>query len=136
MLSTTPVAPFQSPLPLTDELLAAHIRAAISTVVSNPGAVRIEVHGGHVTIAGPLYGDERERLVASIRGIRGVSAVDDRLELHERSAKITGIPQRPYNPPDRYGLSLLGPAPAIAGVIVAAAVGAWLAHLLRSQAEP
>src|SRR5690606_38997669 len=74
-----------------DDVLAARVRATLGRVVSHPRAVDVSANDGIVTLRGPVLEHEVASLLRAVRGVRGVKAVDDRLEPHERPGRIPAL---------------------------------------------
>jgi uncharacterized membrane protein len=72
-----------------DEILHDRIRSAIGRVVTHPGAIEVVVTDGRVTLQGHVLADELDRLIERVEQVRGVSEVQNELEVH-RSAE--GVP--------------------------------------------
>jgi osmotically-inducible protein OsmY len=66
--------------PVSDRKLADRIRSKIGRVLLHPSQVEIEVIDGRVVAKGKLRHEHAQRVVSNIRRIRGVHAVDDRVE--------------------------------------------------------
>ncbi len=66
--------------PVSDQKLADRIRSKIGRVLLHPSAVDIEVRDGRVVAKGKLQEDLAQRVVSTIRRVRGVHAVDDHFE--------------------------------------------------------
>jgi hypothetical protein len=66
--------------PVNDRKLADRIRSKIGRVLLHPSAVAIEVVDGRVIAKGRLQQDLAQRVVSTIRRVRGVHAVDDQVE--------------------------------------------------------
>ena len=62
-----------------DEIIAARVRSHIGHLTRRAHAVESTVKNAVVTLEGILPEKERERVVAEVRGIPGVNAVNDRL---------------------------------------------------------
>ena len=62
-----------------DEVVQERIRSTLGRVVAQPHAVEVAVHDGRVVLSGTVAEDEAGWLVAAVRKVRGVSAVEDRL---------------------------------------------------------
>jgi osmotically-inducible protein OsmY len=62
-----------------DEIISARVRSHIGHVTRHAHAVKTGVKGSVVTLEGTLPEEERKRVIAEVRGIPGVKAVDDRL---------------------------------------------------------
>lgn len=72
--------------PASDELVARRVRAHAATVLSEPGAVSVEVDQGVVRVAGRLTADERERFLTTLLEVPGVSRVRNALAVLPASA--------------------------------------------------
>ncbi len=66
-----------------DERLERRVRAAIGHVTSHPGALEVIARDGHVTVRGPVFAGERERIEDRLSKTRGVR--DCSLELREQA---------------------------------------------------
>ena len=66
-----------------DDVVAEKVRAELSRVVSQPGAVVVAVEHGVVTLSGEATAGERENLISVTRGVRGVRDIEDLLETRE-----------------------------------------------------
>jgi len=62
-----------------DEIVMARVRAALGRVVTHPHAVETEVDGGRVVLRGAVLDDEAGPLLATVRRVRGVKGVENRL---------------------------------------------------------
>jgi uncharacterized membrane protein len=62
-----------------DEILHERVRASLGRVVSHPGAVRVSVADGQVTLQGQVLAHELDDLVRTVAGVRGVSDVRNEL---------------------------------------------------------
>src|SRR5688572_14539930 len=63
-----------------DTVIAERVRAKLGGLVSHPGAIDVSVSSGRLTLRGHLFTHEAPRLVRRVASVRGVRAVDDRLE--------------------------------------------------------
>jgi hypothetical protein len=105
-----------------DDVLTARVRAKIGRWVSHPHAIEIHAHDGKVTLHGPLFPHEMTPLLERVRGVRGVRAVENQLQLHMHPdvTMLHGpgkhLPNEiPWTPPKRVaatvsGLALVGRA--------------------------
>ncbi len=66
--------------PVSDRKLADRIRSKMGRVLLHPSSVEIEVSDGRVIAKGRLQQDLAQRVLSTIRRVRGVHAVDDRVE--------------------------------------------------------
>jgi hypothetical protein len=74
-----------------DRVLVERVRARLGRVVSHPRAVAVSADRGRVTLAGPILAGEAGPLVCAVAAVRGVSAVDDRLEVHDRPGGLPSL---------------------------------------------
>ncbi len=66
--------------PISDRQLADRIRSKIGRVLLHPSSVEVEVIDGRVVAKGKLNRSAAQRVISTIRRVRGVHAVDDRVE--------------------------------------------------------
>jgi osmotically-inducible protein OsmY len=71
---------------LTDEQLAQRVRSSLGHHTGHAGAIEVMVHDGRVTLAGPALANEVDELVKAVSKVRGVQAVENRLQMHESLA--------------------------------------------------
>ena len=76
---------------VTDEVLAERVRSALGRVVSHPGALEVAAHGGRVTLRGPILAREVDEVLATVASGRGVTGVENRLDVHERPGAVPGL---------------------------------------------
>ena len=74
-----------------DDVLVARVRAEMGRVVSHPSSIIVTATDGRVTVSGPILADEAGPLLACARGVRGVTDVVDRLDVHERAENVPGL---------------------------------------------
>jgi osmotically-inducible protein OsmY len=74
-----------------DAVLAERARSKLGFLVRRPSAIRIEVSEGRVRLAGAVLADEVQQLVRGIASVRGVSEVENRLEVHETASEAPGL---------------------------------------------
>jgi uncharacterized membrane protein len=67
-----------------DEKLVARVRTNLGHIVSHPHAIEVRAKDGRVTLSGPILRGEVARLLRTVRKMRGVYGVVNRLEAHER----------------------------------------------------
>jgi hypothetical protein len=89
----------------TDDVLIARVRARLGRLVSHPGAIDVTAAGGAVTLAGPVFDVEIDRLLAGVADVAGVTAVENRLEPHADAAHVSALqgegPRAPAEAPAR-----------------------------------
>jgi uncharacterized membrane protein len=76
---------------VSDETLIQRVRAKLQALVSHPRSVQVNAAEGRITLSGPILAREAERLVARISSMRGVSGIENRLEVHESAESIPGL---------------------------------------------
>lgn len=77
--------------PVSDEVLEARIRSRLGRYVSHPSAIEVTVTGGRAILAGPVLRDEVDDLLAVAASVRGVSEVENRLEVHDEPGDVPGL---------------------------------------------
>lgn len=74
-----------------DPVLEARVRSELGRAVSNPGAVRVEARDGLVVLSGAVVEAEADPLLATVRSVRGVDEIDDRLDRHETADAVSSL---------------------------------------------
>jgi uncharacterized membrane protein len=74
-----------------DEVLTERVRAKLGHMVSHPRAITVTAEQGRVTLGGPILDTEVDRLLACVSRVRGVTGVDNQLEIHERPENVPGL---------------------------------------------
>lgn len=77
--------------PVPDAVLAERVRARLGHVVSHPGSIDVAVREGRVTLAGPALSREVDALLCKVGRVRGVTGVENKLELHEGPGSVPGL---------------------------------------------
>lgn len=81
-----------SDTPVPDDLqLIERVRARMGRLVSHPHAIQVGANNGRVTLSGPILAHEVARLLDAIRTVWGVSALDDRLVVHDTAESISSL---------------------------------------------
>ena len=73
-----------------DEVLEQRVRSKFGYVVRSPSAIEARVDAGRVTLSGAARADEVDQLIAEVSAVRGVRAVENRLDVHHES---NGVPE-------------------------------------------
>jgi hypothetical protein len=73
---------------VSDEALAQRLRACIGRHSSHPRAIDVEVRDGCAIFSGPILESEAHEVLQCASAVRGVQAVDNRLELHADPGRI------------------------------------------------
>jgi CBS domain-containing protein len=84
----------------SDELVKERVRSAIGRSCSHAGAVEVSAANGQVTLGGPILEREHDQLIRRVRRVRGVHAVDDRLEPHTHPTNVPGLQDGRRHPSD------------------------------------
>lgn len=74
-----------------DEVLHERVRSAIGRAVSHPGAIAVTAWEGRVTLQGPVLEHELDDLLRDVRRVRGVSEVDNQLEVHREAGGVPAL---------------------------------------------
>lgn len=88
-----------SPEQVSDEQIALRVRAKMGRCVSHPGSIEVWAHDGTVAVSGPILSNEVDSLLACVRLVRGVSAVESHLEPHESADGVPGLQGAPRRRP-------------------------------------
>jgi hypothetical protein len=78
-----------------DDVLAERVRAKVGRVVSHPSAIEVIADQGRIRVAGPVLAHEVSGLRRAISSVRGVAAVEDRLEVHAEPGNVPGLQGEP-----------------------------------------
>ncbi|MBX6316597.1 MAG: BON domain-containing protein, partial [Isosphaeraceae bacterium] len=108
-----------------DDVIEARVRSKLGRVVSHPRAIHVAARGGLVMLSGPILASEVDRLLATVASVRGVSGVEDHLEVHKhpghhpalqggvnRSSRRTPLTPRTWSPATRLLVGLAAGAAA------------------------
>jgi uncharacterized membrane protein len=87
-----------------DEVLVERVRSAMGRAVSHPHAIQVTAEGGRITLSGPVLAGEVDGLIAAVSRVRGVRAVENRLEVHQHPGNVPAL-QGGSTRPGRYGLA-------------------------------
>ena len=77
--------------PVSDEVLAERVRAALGRAVSHPHAVETRVEHGHVDVSGPILSDEVRGLLRCLRKVPGVRGVSDHLTVYPERGAVPSL---------------------------------------------
>lgn len=73
-----------------DDLLEKRVRAKMGHVVSHTSAIEVVAHNGEITLYGPILKEEVARLISTVNAVKGVTCVEDQLDIYESAE---GIPE-------------------------------------------
>ncbi len=75
-----------------DELrLIERVRSALGRCVSHPHAVQVGARGGTIVLSGPVLRHEIGALLAAVRDVAGVGAVENHLDAHDSSDGVPSL---------------------------------------------
>jgi hypothetical protein len=60
-------------------------------VVSHPHAIEVTAENGRVILRGPILAHEVDDLLSMISSVRGVSGIDNQLEIHQQASAVPGL---------------------------------------------
>jgi len=121
-----------------DVVVAERVRARIGGLVRHPRSIAVDVVDGRLTLSGPVLADEVDGLLRRVGATRGVSDIDNRLEVYEtpedvpglqgvparrRGAPRTAFMQDVWSPTARLVAGLAGGSLAVYGVGAPGALG-------------
>lgn len=75
----------------SDDVLVERVRSRIGHVVSHPRAIDVTASGGKITLRGPVFEAEVDRLLSSVAGVPGVDSVEKLLEVHETAEDVPAL---------------------------------------------
>ena len=71
-----------------DRVLGERVRSELGHVVSHPSGIDVTVREGRATLSGHLLAGEHEPLLLAVVRVRGISDVEDRLQVHESDEEL------------------------------------------------
>jgi hypothetical protein len=77
--------------PVDDDVLVERVRSRLGRVCSHPSAIETTASGGVVELRGPVLAADYRQLLDEVTSVRGVSAVIDDLQIHERPGDVPGL---------------------------------------------
>lgn len=106
-----------APEEIDDEVLVDRVRSKLGQLVSHPSAIEVGARDGTVTLSGPVLADEVTLLLAGVPTVRGVTHVDNRLDVHEHADNVPGL-QGEGRRPRRIKKENWSPTARLAGVSI------------------
>lgn len=97
----------------TDQVLERRVRAELGRISRHPGAIQVDASRGRVTLSGPILKREVGRVMESVSSVRGVSKVDNQLEIHDQPGDVPGLQGQPGPPPAQFELLQSNWTPAV-----------------------
>lgn len=82
---------FGSKTPVSDDTLAARVRAAIGRASAHPSSIDVSAHDGRVILRGPILAEEVPLVMDCAYGVRGVVDVENQLEIHAVPGDVPGL---------------------------------------------
>jgi len=89
---------------VSDDVLAERIRSKIGRLVSHPSAIEVRAEEGLITLRGPVLADEVNDLIAAVSSVRGVSDIENALQVHETADGVPALQGPRRRPRDRFEL--------------------------------
>jgi uncharacterized membrane protein/osmotically-inducible protein OsmY len=89
---------------VADEVLVERVRARIGRLVSHPASIEVSAKGGEVTLAGPVLKRELDALLRGVRCVRGLTRLEEHLEVHEQAGSVPGLQGAGAARPPRFEL--------------------------------
>jgi uncharacterized membrane protein len=74
-----------------DDTIVQRVRSTLGRYVSHPRAVSVVVRAGRVELAGDVLQDEYQGLLDAVLAVRGVTGVDDALDVHANSQGVSAL---------------------------------------------
>ena len=74
-----------------DDTLVARVKAELGRHAVHHRALAVTANGGRVTLRGPALAGEVDELISAVASVRGVSGVENRLDVHERADGISSL---------------------------------------------
>lgn len=125
-----------------DEIVHERVRATLGRAVSHPGAIDVTVFEGRVILGGAVLARELDDLLAAVRRVRGVTEVENQLQVMEHPGSLpslqgegrprrgrTPLTEEVWNPTTRLVVGGLGGALAARGIRSGGFTGGALATL-------
>lgn len=85
-LTNETIKRFRDGEPMTDDKLAQRVRSELGHHTSSASQIEVTAKDGCVVLSGPVLTDEAERIVKAVNKVRGVSSVENRLQMNEAPA--------------------------------------------------
>ena len=77
--------------PVEDEVLIERVRSRLGRVCSHPGAIEVFACDSRVELRGHVLASEHHQVVREVERVPGALAVDDQLEVHQRSESVPAL---------------------------------------------
>jgi uncharacterized membrane protein len=107
----------------SDRVLTERVRSKLGRLVSHPHSIQVTADRGQVRLSGPILEREVCNLLAGVSSVRGVTSVENRLEVH-REPDVPGLQGEPRRAMCRTGSARASWSPEAR--LLAGAVGCGL----------
>jgi uncharacterized membrane protein len=77
--------------PVRDEILIERVRASLGGMVRHSSSIALTAENGRIVLRGPLVSDEVDRVIVGVSRVRGVKAVVNELETHDKPSDMPGF---------------------------------------------
>jgi uncharacterized membrane protein len=74
-----------------DRVLVPRVRSKLGRLVSHPSSIGVQAVDGDVILSGPILAKEVNRLLEYVSGMRGVSNVENLLDIHVDAGNVPGL---------------------------------------------
>lgn len=118
-----------------EAVLEERVRSALGRATAHPHAVRVQVIGNNVTLHGEALAGEAGRIVACVKKVRGVRAVEDKLRRHGAAENFPTLLGRDSRGGVRHELMQDNWSPAWRSLAGAIGAGLTLAGWIRGGAH-
>jgi uncharacterized membrane protein len=71
-----------------DTTLHDRVRSALGRVVTHPSSIQVMADGGRIVLTGSVLGPEHARLLKTVRKVKGVHEVEDRLYVYQQAGNV------------------------------------------------
>jgi len=76
---------------VSDDVLVSRVKAELGRHAVHHRALEITASGGRVTLRGPALASEVDELVSAVSSVRGVTGVENELDIHESASGISSL---------------------------------------------
>ena len=76
---------------VSDDVLVARVKAEMGRHPVHHRALEITAQDGRVRLRGPALAREVDELLSAVSSVRGVTGVDNQLEVHEQAGSISSL---------------------------------------------
>ena len=76
---------------VSDQVLEGRVRSKLGFLARNPSSIAAHVSQGRVRLSGPILSDEVQQLMKGIRSVRGVTGVENRLDVFDDAGQVPGL---------------------------------------------